>query len=455
MSRLEQVEKLRQAYGMGRTRSYEWRVSQLKALKNFLIEREKEIDEALWKDLRKGHFESVLSEQGVVIGEIDFTLKHLSSWMQSSSASTPLVDQPGHCLIYPQPLGVVLIIGAWNYPINLLLAPLVGALAAGNAAVLKPSELAQATSGVLARFMPDYMDQEAILVMEGGIPETSEILAIPFDSIFFTGSGKVGKIVMTKAAEHLTPVTLELGGKSPAIILADTNLKVAARRVAWGKFMNSGQTCIAPDYVLAEASIESQFIEELKLAVTEFYGADPKLSPDYCRIVNDQNFKRLLGLMGGGEVVCGGEVDEKEKYIAPTILKKVTGDMPVMQEEIFGPILPVLTIANLDAAVHFINKRPKPLALYLFSNDKSSHRKVIEETSSGGVLLNDVVMHMPVTSLPFGGVGASGMGSYHGKKSFDTFTHYKGVMAKATWLDIPIRYAPYTDKKLKWVKRLI
>jgi aldehyde dehydrogenase (NAD+) len=455
MTRLEQVEKLRKTFASRRTRSYEWRVAQLQALKKFMVEREKEIDEALWKDLRKGRFESVITEEGIIIGEIDYTLKHLSDWMQPENASTPLIDQPGHCRIYPEPLGVALIIGAWNYPINLLLAPLVGALAAGNTAVLKPSELAPATSAVIARFIPEYMDQEAVIVMEGGIPETDEILNIPFDYIFFTGSGKVGKIVMGKAAQHLTPVTLELGGKSPTLILADADLKVAARRVAWGKFMNAGQTCIAPDYILAEASIEAEFTKELTLAISEFYGADPKLSPDYCRIVNAPNFKRLVGLMGAGEKVCGGITDEVERYIAPTVIRNVTGDMPVMQEEIFGPILPIIAIADLDSGIHFINSRAKPLSLYLFSKSAASHRKVIEETASGGVLLNDVIMHMPVLTLPFGGVGASGMGAYHGKRSFDTFTHYKGVMSKATWLDLPIRYAPYTDSKLKWVQRLL
>ncbi len=455
MSRAEQVEKLRQTFRSKRTRSYEWRVSQLKALRKFLVEKEKEINEALWKDLRKGDFESAITEQGVVMSEIDYTLSRLADWMRPESASTPIIDQPGHCLIHPEPLGVALIIGAWNYPINLLLAPLVGALAAGNASVLKPSEMAVATSAMLARYIPDYMDKDAVVVMEGGVPETEEILSIQFDYIFFTGSGKVGKIVMGKAAAHLTPVTLELGGKSPAIILADTNLEVAAHRVAWGKFMNGGQTCIAPDYVLVEKSIEAAFIEKLTTAIQSFYGPDPQKSPDYCRIVNDANFRRLSAFLSNGETVCGGKTDASERYIAPTILKNVTGEMPIMQEEIFGPILPVITVENLDAAIQFINGRAKPLALYLFSKSGASHEKVVAETSSGGVCLNDVIMHMPVPSMPFGGVGSSGMGSYHGKHSFDTFTHYKSVMTKTTWPDIPIRYAPYSPSKLKWVQRLL
>jgi aldehyde dehydrogenase (NAD+) len=432
-----------------------WRTSQLGKLKSFLQEREKEINEALWADLRKSRFEALLSEQGVVIGEIDFTLKHLESWMSPSRAATPLIDFPGHCRVHAEPLGVALIIGAWNYPINLLLAPLVGAIAAGNAAVLKPSELAPATSAMLAHLLPQYLDTAAFCVMEGGVPETQEILDIPFDSIFFTGSGSVGRIIMAKAAQFLTPVTLELGGKSPTLILADADLEVAARRVAWGKFMNAGQTCIAPDYVLVESSVEQQFNELLTRSIRTFYGDDPRQSVDYCRIVNDRNFERLAGLMNEGEKVCGGGVDARERYIAPTVLRGVTGEMRVMKEEIFGPILPVIAIANLEEGLRFINERPKPLALYLFSSTESNHRKVVAETSSGGICLNDVLLQMPVSSMPFGGVGPSGMGSYHGKKSFDTFTHYKSVMSKSTWLDIPIRYAPYTESKLKWVQRLI
>ena len=455
MIRSEQVENLRGTFRSGRTRPYAWRVKQLGALKKFLTERESEIDQALWADLRKGHFEATVSEQGLVIGEIDFTLKHLKNWMQPKRASTPLIDQPGQCRIVADPLGVVLIIGAWNYPVNLLLAPLVGAIAAGNAAVLKPSELAPAVSSLMARFIPEYLDPGAFIVLEGGVDETQEILGIPFDSIFFTGSGKVGKIVMARAAENLTPVTLELGGKSPAVVLADADLEVAARRIAWGKFMNAGQTCIAPDYVLVEASIESRFADLLASSVREFYGEDPKQSSDYCRIVNQRNFERLLPFLGDGVKVCGGSSDPVERYIAPTVLRNVSPDAPIMKEEIFGPILPLVSVPSLEVAIRFITARPKPLSLYLFSKSAEMHRRVLEETSSGGVCLNDVIMHMPIPTLPFGGVGASGMGSYHGKNSFDTFTHYKSVLSKATWLDVPIRYAPYTASKLKWLRWLM
>jgi aldehyde dehydrogenase (NAD+) len=451
----ERVEKIRASFRAKRTRPYAWRVAQLQQLRKFLVERNQEICDALWKDLRKGTFEAGVTEQGIVIGEIDYTLSHLEEWMRPQAVSTPLIDFPGDSEIRSEPYGLVLIIGAWNYPVNLLLAPLVGAIAGGNAVVLKPSELAPATSAVMAKWIPQYMDTEAIIVIEAGIQDTDELLDIQFDSIFFTGSGTVGKIVMAKAAAHLTPVTLELGGKSPALVMDDASIKVAARRIAWGKFMNAGQTCIAPDYVLVHPSVEKEFVSELKTSLETFYGQDPKKSPDYCRIVNDRNFGRLVKFLKDGETVCGGESDPTERYIAPTILRNVPATAAIMQEEIFGPILPVLTISDIDQAIDFINARPKPLALYLFSKSSRVREQVLEETSSGGVCVNDVVMHMPSPSLPFGGVGASGMGHYHGKRSFETFTHAKGVMTKATWLDVPIRYAPYTESKRKWVQRLM
>jgi aldehyde dehydrogenase (NAD+) len=454
VSYANQVEGLRATCRSGRTREYSWRISQLKALKAFLQERDKEICEALWKDLRKGPFESALSEQGLVIDEIDHTLKNLSDWMRPESVSTPLIDQPGKSQIRHDPYGVVLIMSAWNYPINLLLAPMVGALAGGNAVVLKPSELAPAVSALIAEQIPKYLDPQAVIVVEGGVPETQALLDVPFDYIFFTGSGTVGKIVMAKAAQFLTPVTLELGGKSPALVMSSAALKVSAKRIAWGKFMNAGQTCIAPDYVLVHASLEEAFISELKTSIVSFYGNDPKNSPDYCRIVNDRNFERLTGLLEGGEIFHGGDVDSKERYIGPTVLRNLRPDAPAMAQEIFGPILPVLTVSSLDEAIAFVNQRPKPLALYLFSDDSVERERVLIETSSGGVCINDVVMHMPSHFLPFGGVGPSGMGHYHGKRSFDTFTHQKGVMAKSTWPDIPIRYAPYSDSNLKWARRL-
>jgi len=454
MSHLDQIEKLRKTFNSRATRSYEWRVSQIKALRKFIVEKNDEINRALWQDLRKGSFEAESTEKGVVIGEIDFTLKNLFEWMQVEPVSTPLIAQVGHSEIRHDPYGVVLIIGAWNFPINLVLAPLVGALAGGNTVVIKPSEISPATSALLAQYIPQYLEEGAVLVVEGGISETSELLGYKFDYIFFTGSGPVGKIVMTKAAANLIPVTLELGGKSPAIVMDDASIKVAAHRIAWGKFMNAGQTCIAPDYVLVHPAIEDKFIDEIKMAIKTFYGDDPKQSKDYCRIVNSRNFERITKFLKDGTVISGGRVDPTEKYIEPTIMKVSDMEKPVMQEEIFGPILPVIKISDLNEAITFINSRPKPLALYLFSQSHISRERVLNETSSGGVCINDVVIHMPSPHLPFGGVGASGMGGYHGKRSFETFTHQKGVLTKTSWPDLPIRYAPYSDSKLKWVKRL-
>jgi aldehyde dehydrogenase (NAD+) len=454
MTSLDRVEKVRQAFRSRKTRPYAWRISQLEALKRFLTEKDKEICEALWQDLRKGRFEASASEQGVVLTEIDHTLPRLADWMKPKSVSTPLIDQPGRSEIRSEPYGVVLIIGAWNYPVNLLLAPLVGALAGGNAVILKPSELAPATSALMARWIPEYLDPEAVTVIEGGIPETDELLNCRFDYIFFTGSGTVGKIVMRKAAEHLTPVTLELGGKSPTLVMDDASIKVAARRTAWGKFMNAGQTCIAPDYVLIHPSVEAEFLSELKKSIEIFYGKDPLQSPDYCRIVNDRNYQRLEGLLKDTEVFCGGRTDPKERYIEPTVLRRTSLSSAVMKEEIFGPILPVICMKDLDQAIELINAGPNPLALYLFSKSSAVKERVLEETSSGGVCINDVVMHMPSPYLPFGGVGESGMGHYHGQKSFETFTHQKGVMLKSTWPDLSIRYAPFSEARMKWVKLL-
>ena len=454
MTYFEQVESLRKTFRSKRTKPYEWRIAQLRALKRFLTEHKQEICDALWQDLHKGRFETDITEIDVVLSEIEFALMNLSHWMEPETVFTALIAQPGHSHVHRDPYGVVLIIGAWNYPIQLLLAPLVGALAAGNAAVLKPSEIAAATSRLIAKEIPKYLDSEAVLVIEGGIAETDDLLNATFDYIFFTGSGPVGKIVMKKAAEHLTPVTLELGGKSPAIVMDDADIRVAARRIAWGKFMNGGQTCIAPDYVLIHKAVEDAFLDALKIAINDFYGTDAKQSDDYCRIINEKNFRRLSAFLQDGELIYGGQTDATELYIEPTILRLNTADVPVMKEEIFGPILPVIGVEHITEAIQFVNDRPKPLALYFFSKNELDYQKIVDETSSGGVCVNDVILQMPSPYMPFGGVGASGMGNYHGKQSFETFSHRKSVLTKSTWLDLPIRYAPYTDSKLKWMERL-
>jgi aldehyde dehydrogenase (NAD+) len=451
---VEKVAKARASFRSGRTRPISWRRSQLEALKRLLNKAGSAIFEALWADLRKPQLEGYLTEVGFVINEIDDTLQHLDRWMKPERKHTSLLAQPGRSWTTHDPLGVVLIIGTWNYLVQLLLAPLVGALAGGNAAVLKPSEIAAHTSALMADLLPRHVDPEAVAVIQGGADETQALLEERFDLIFFTGGSRVGQIVLEKAAKHLTPVVLELGGKSPCLVDRDASLEVAARRIAWGRFSNAGQTCVAPDYVLVHEEIELELLAHLRRAVTAFYGEDPRTSPDYCRIVNDRNFERLSKMLHDGEVVCGGQADAKERFIAPTILRRVSPDAPVMQEEIFGPILPVLTVPNIDAAIEFVTDRPSPLALYVFSNDEAIQHKVIDQTSSGNACINDVLMHMVVPELPFGGVGASGMGHYHGQWSFETFTHRKRVLAKSVHLDLPVRYPPYTDGHLALLKHL-
>ncbi len=434
-------------------RSYQWRIDQLGALKRMIEENDDALSNAMWKDLRKGKFECQATEQGIVLAEINHTLKHLKKWMKPRRVKTPLYNQLGRSRIVHDPYGLALIIGAWNYPINLTLAPLVGAIAGGNAAMIKPSEISAHTSAIIADLLPKYLDTKLFAVVEGGVRETGLLLDKVFDTIFFTGSGPVGKIILAKAALHLTPVTLELGGKSPAVIRPDADIKVSARRIAWGKFMNAGQTCVAPDYLIIHPTIREAFVDEMKKVLLEFYGHRASDSPDYCRIVNEKNFDRLTGLAKGLPVLHGGASDRGTLYIEPTIVA-AKADSAIMQEEIFGPLLPVLEMDSLDEIVKFINARPKPLSLYLFTKSSTVVNRLVGSTSSGALCVNDVVIHMPEPELPFGGVGASGMGHYHGEFSFKTFTHAKGVLKKSFWFDVPVRYAPYTAFKarlLRWL----
>lgn len=434
-------------------RDYAWRMSQLRALKNMIEENEQKIFDALWKDLRKGPFECQATEQGVVISEIDDALKHLKSWMKPERVGTPLYNWPGRSLIYREPFGLTLIIGAWNYPFQLTIAPLVGAIAGGNASLIKPPDMTPATAALIAELVPRYLDKDFYAVLEGGREEITEILKKKYDLIFFTGGTTVAKVVMTAATPHLTPVVLELGGKSPAVVLKDADIKTTARRIAWGKFMNAGQTCIAPDYILAETSVKDALVKELTSCIKEFYGDDVRQSKDYCRIVNAGAFDRLAALTEGSEILHGGTFVKEDLYIEPTILSS-TAKSKAMEAEIFGPILPIVTISSADEAMDFIGDRPKPLALYLFTQDNGIKDRFMHETTSGSLVVNDVVIHMPEPELPFGGVGNSGMGAYHGKFSFETFTHAKGVLRKTRWLDVPVRYAPYTDNKAKILRWL-
>ncbi|MCA9630689.1 MAG: aldehyde dehydrogenase family protein [Myxococcales bacterium] len=448
-------DTLRASFESGATRSYEWRVQQLRQFMRMVEENEDAMVEALRQDLRKPYFEGWSAEPQFLKAELALTMKKLKSWMKPRRVSASMAVQPARGRIVPEPLGVALIIGAWNYPIQLSLAPLIGAIAAGNCAVIKPSELAPASSALQKRLIEKYLDRDCVRVVEGGVKETSLLLEQRWDHIFYTGGGAVGKIVMAAASKHLTPVTLELGGKSPCIVDQDVDLETAARRIVWGRFFNAGQTCVAPDYVLVHESLERPLLDALKKVVKEFYGDDPKQSDDYARIINRRHFERLSKLLDSGETVVGGDTDADQCYISPTILRGITGDEPVMADEIFGPILPVIKVSNLDQAIRFVNQRPKPLALYVFTRDKQNADRVVERTSSGGVCINDVISHMLPPDLPFGGVGASGMGAYHGKGSFNTFSHMKSVLDKPTFVDPALRYPPYTEEKMKWVKRLL
>lgn len=450
----ECIARLRGAFDSRKTRPIEWRLEQLSRLKAMCAANEARIAEALHEDFGKNGFETWLTEIGATVAEIDHATKHLKRWMKPLKVSTPITNQPGSSTIVRDPLGVVLIIAPWNYPFHLVVAPLVAAIAAGNCALVKPSELTPKTSALVAELVASHLDADAFAVIEGGTEVATELLEQRFDHIFYTGSGQVGRIVMRAAARHLTPVTLELGGKSPCIVAEDADLAIAARRIAWGKFINAGQTCVAPDYVLAHPRIIEQLVLKLESVIRDFYGADPKTSGDYARIINERNFDRLAALLASGKAAIGGASDRAERYIAPTVLTGVSPDSPVMREEIFGPILPLVEVADIDAAIRFVNARDKPLALYLFTRSEAIREQVIDATSSGGVCINDVVMHLAVPDLPFGGVGASGMGAYHGHAGFLALSHAKSVLTKSERMEVPLRYPPYSDLKSRWIRRV-
>lgn len=425
------VARLRATFRTGRTKPVEWRTAQLHRLREMLTDSGPELAAALHADLGKSTAEAQRTEIGFTIREIDHTLDHLTEWLRPEPAPVPAhLGADARAWTQYDPLGVVLVIAPWNYPAQLLLTPLVGALAAGNAVVVKPSEMAPATSAVLARLLPAHLDTDAVAVVEGGVPETTALLAERFDHIFYTGNGTVGRVVMRAAAEHLTPVTLELGGKSPAFVDRGTDLDVVADRLVRGKFLNAGQTCVAPDYVLTDPETAAALEPKLARAVEAVYGTDPATGDEYGRIVNERHFDRLVGLLDSGRVVVGGDSDRTTKYIAPTVLADVDPAAPVMREEIFGPVLPVVTVPDLDAAIGFINDRDKPLALYVFSESDGTRERIAAETSSGGIGNGLPLAHLTVSDLPFGGVGESGMGNYHGRYSIETFSHRKAVLEK-------------------------
>lgn len=449
----DRVQQQRIFFNAGQTKAVEFRIEQLKRLKQAIIDRQDAILQAAQADLGRPAFEAYF--EIATLAEINLALKHLKTWVKPQRVATTIEQFPASAWVQPEPLGVVLIIGPWNYPFQLMMSPLIGAIAAGNCALLKPSEHAPHTAKVIAELIQTTFDPSYIAVVEGDASVSQQLLAEKFDHIFFTGGTNIGRIVMAAAAKHLTPVTLELGGKSPCIVDADVRLDYAAKRIIWGKLINAGQTCIAPDYLLVDRRIKSTLIEQMKQWIGVFYGDDPANSPDYGRIINAHHFDRLTSFLKDQTPIVGGQYDPVTRYIAPTILDNVTWDDAIMQEEIFGPILPILTYDDLNTAIAQINSRPKPLALYLFSTNEQIQNHVLQSTSSGGVCLNDTVMQVGVLGLPFGGVGESGMGSYHGKASFDVFSHQKSVLKRSLWFDLGWRYAPYKPEKLKQIKRIV
>eukprot|EP00002_Diphylleia_rotans_P002398 TRINITY_DN11518_c0_g1_i1.p1 TRINITY_DN11518_c0_g1~~TRINITY_DN11518_c0_g1_i1.p1 ORF type:complete len:489 (+),score=96.52 TRINITY_DN11518_c0_g1_i1:51-1517(+) len=449
------LDRLRRVYQSGRTRSLAWRIKQLKGIGNLVEQNSSELAAALKQDLGVSESFAQMIELESVRGELTDALENLNDWMKQVPYSTPLVNQPGQSLCVPEPYGVALIISPWNYPISLVLNPIIAAVAAGNCILVKPSEVSMHVTATLARLIPKYLDPDCVSVMEGDALMTSEILKHRFDVIFYTGNTEVGKIVMRAASNHLTPVTLELGGKNPTIVAADCNISVACRRIAWGKFsMNAGQTCVSPDYVLVDHRIMDVFVKTMKQTIDKFYGTDPKKSTDFSRIINEKHCQRLASLLEDPtiQIVHGGQVDVLNKYVSPTVAI-VRPESKLMEGEVFGPILCVLPMNNLEEAINYINGREKPLALYLFSSSKIIQHEVLEKTSSGGVGINDTIMQIG-GKLPFGGVGSSGMGAYHGKAGFDAFSHLKPVYRTGTFLDPSVRYPPYTPSKQKQIAML-
>jgi aldehyde dehydrogenase (NAD+) len=448
------VSGARSAYDSGSTRPKEWRVEVLERLASAIRRREPELLDALAADFGKPRMEAWATEIGFVLSDVEHTLARLDSWMAPEAVSTPLMFKPGRSSIVREPVGVVCVIAPWNYPIQLLLVPMIAAIAAGNAVVGKPSELAPSAADAVTALLGD-LAEPAVGVVNGGVAETTELLAQRFDHILYTGNGRVGRIVMRAAAENLTPVTLELGGKSPAIVSRHADVDVAARRIAWGKFVNAGQTCIAPDYVLVEQPVHDDLVTAIGRHVTAFYGEDPAASADYARIVDEAHFHRLEKLLhdGSGTISVGGETDADTRYVAPTVVTGVRRGDALMAEEIFGPVLPVIAVESIDDAVAFVNDGDKPLALYTFSERDDENDTVVARTTSGGVCVNGTLLHISNPSLPFGGVGESGMGAYHGRFGFETFSHRRSVHVRSTKVDPALLYPPYTARKERLVRR--
>lgn len=449
---MEQIASQRSFFKSHQTKDIPFRIEQLNLLKKAILAREKVITEALWQDLHKSYEEAYLTEISLVIQEIDYHIKNLKKWAEPKRVNTPIYLWPSHSKLKAEPLGLALIISPWNYPFQLTMSPLVGAISAGCAVVLKPSPDAPKTAAIMAELIANTFAANYISLFEGGIEVNQMLLQQRFDIIFFTGSTQVGKIVSKAAAEFLTPVVLELGGKSPCIVDKDANIALAAKRIIWGKTLNAGQTCIAPDYVYVHHSVKEALIAEIKSALQIMFGSDIKNSAYYPRIIHPKAFNRLHQLMQNGDIRMGGETSESEKFIAPTLLDNIKTSDAIMQEEIFGPLLPLLTFEHIHEPIDHINTGEKPLALYYFGSNQTAE-EILHKTSSGGACINDTIMHVSNHHLPFGGVGFSGQGSYHGKRSFETFSHFKAIVYTPTFIDLPFKYAPFSY--FKFIKKLI
>lgn len=454
---MEKFEKIliaqRDYFGSQATKPVNFRITQLKRLRDVLKSNETKMNDAIYADFKKSRFDTFTNELALLYLDIDEAIRNLPKWSKRKKVGTNLINFPAKSYIYPEPIGSSLIIGAWNYPFQLSFAPVIAAIAAGNTVVLKPSEVPSATSAIISQIVNDTFDKKYFYVVEGGVPETTELLKLKWDKIFFTGSVPVGKIVYKAAAENLTPVTLELGGKSPAIVTSKADINLAVKRIVWGKFLNAGQTCIAPDYVIVGEAVEKEFISKLVKRIEEMKFSFE--NENYVQIINEKNMDRLSKLLEEDKIIYGGEIDMDKRYFSPTVMRDVSFDDKVMQDEIFGPILPIISYSNLDDAIRRIKQLPKPLSCYLFTKESGTKRKVIRELSFGGGAVNDTIMHITNSKLPFGGVGSSGIGHYHGQAGFDAFTHNKSVLDKGTWFDPDFKYPPYSEKKIKWLRWLL
>ena len=443
------VEAQRRYFATGQTRPLKHRLAALTSLERAILRHEDDLNEALRQDLKKSPFETYMCETGMVLSELRFVRKHLPSYMKNKRVPTPLAQFHAKSFTSPEPYGVTLVMAPWNYPFMLALDPVIGAIAAGNCVVIKPSAYSPATSQVISQIIEECFHPSYVAVVLGGRQENQALLDQRFDFIFFTGGVTVGRLVMEKASRYLTPICLELGGKSPCIVDQTANIRVAARRIVFGKYLNCGQTCVAPDYLFVHEDVKDQLMEEIRKTILKFYGKEPLDNPSYGKIINEKHYNRLCGLMEGETILMGGHRNPQTLQIAPTVLDHITPDSKVMQEEIFGPILPVMTFRDIREVIHFVTSREKPLACYLFTRSKKVKKQVLNSVSFGGGCINDTIIHLATSHMGFGGVGQSGMGSYHGRESFETFSHRRSIVEKYNWIDMPVRYLPYGAVKEK------